>query len=340
MDNEKIVKLEEPIITSYNAYAHLLALMQTWYGGTEAFQNWFVNQYLILKGFYHDLGTSFLFDDPFNENRMLNRFVDSMILPREFIIRGKIDILDFLKEAITKGYAVNLWLEQYYIPQNKRCFQKESGIHDPLIYGYNKEGFLLADFYDGKKYSLDNIVNFECIRNGFYCNDADDLEASQNINNTLIVCAKPRSFMEYEYDPDKLKYAISRHLKGGRFINGYKQDYIAGTECYDFWIELLLKFPQRIEIRAAHVFLDHKKAASRAIEYLMCNGRIRNGEQLRKEFHALAELARLARNMAIKYNIKKDDYIIEKLIAIYRDMKQADKECFEKFYDAIDHHSG
>lgn len=98
MDNEKIVKLEEPIITSYNAYAHLLALMQTWYGGTEAFQNWFVNQYLILKGFYHDLGTSFLFDDPFNENRMLNRFVDSMILPREFIIRGKIDILDFLKE--------------------------------------------------------------------------------------------------------------------------------------------------------------------------------------------------------------------------------------------------
>lgn len=33
----------------------LLSVMQAWYGNTAAFQNWFVNRYLILKCFHNDL---------------------------------------------------------------------------------------------------------------------------------------------------------------------------------------------------------------------------------------------------------------------------------------------
>lgn len=335
MDKEKIIRLEEPIITSYNIYAHLLSLMQAWYGNTAAFQNWFVNQYLILKCFHNDLAASVLFDDPFNENRMGNRFMNCVTIPREFLCGSDIDVPEFFKKMISNDYAVYLWLEQYYIPQNKIYFHKEYRIHDPMIYGYNEEGFMLADFYNGQCYSLNNFVDSQNIYKSFCYNNADNLETSRNINSTSIVCVKSRSFIEYEYDPEKLKYVISRHLRGGRFQNGYMQDFDLGIDCYDFLIELLLKGKEKIDIRACHVFYDHKKATCKAIEYLIHNGRIRNGEQLKKKFNDLAELAQIARNMAMKYNIKKDNKIIDRLITIYKNMKQSDKECFENFYYAI-----
>lgn len=335
MKDEKIINVIQPTITSYNTYAHLLAIMEASYGNTESFHNWFINQYLILKGFRNNMMATFIFDDPFNENRIGCRFVEPAFIPFSFIKKNNIDIIKFIKDMISDNYAVHIWLDQFYLPLNAEFYKKHHFVHDPMIYGYINDDFLLADFYGGEKYNLNNLVGAQYIRDSFYENKTENFETTKNINNQLVVCVRPRSFMEYEYDHNKLKYVINKHLSGFSLKKGYKQDFEMGINCYDLFINFLLTVPKTIDLGSCHVFYDHKVAAYKTVEYLLETNKINQENDLKKNFNKLREHALIARNLAMKYNLSGSKELLDKIVNSYIRLKKEDIDCFEKLYNIL-----
>ncbi len=320
MNNEKkekvILPVKYPIITSYTADAHMLAILNS-YPSTE---EWILNNYINLWG-----------EEPSRYNNFamlrfhswsikkvcpyfkLNYFNESFFTS---------NITEFIISKIDAGKYVTIFYDPYYIKCSMQ-YQKTHGGHEMLIYGYdrNLRVFFIADFFQNYKYAFETEP-FDCVENAiinmfesklFLCTEIDFCKSDYKFSNYFLL----NSLNNFLYSQNNV--AENENVFFGEYESEpiKRGEYVFGIKNYSLLKEKLSKVTCNdtyYDFRSLHVVFDRKVMMCELLKYLANTGVIHFNDSIIDDYSNIKNISRTNRNLFIKFTVTKDIKLIDKII--------------------------
>ena len=208
---------------------------------------------------------------------------------------------DYVKKSINEGYYLHLCLDQFYMSQTP-SYRFKHFIHPTFIYGYNEEQNLvyIRDFFQGKYQDL--TASFSEIDESY-----SNLPYASTSDFEMMVSAMKYRDVNYQINLNKIKRDYTDYLNAADSRGVYSEDpvyrelekdTVYGIRYYEVLNYMCLI--KGIDIRAAHVLVDHKTIQEIRLNYLADNGYITNQEELLSLGKSLTQKATILRNMSLK----------------------------------------
>lgn len=159
----KKLKMSDPLITSMPKHANAMSIL----GEHRYFPEWAFLNHIQLAYVSDDNLVGWLdFHKPHSRHHY--RLATTEYLSRQTALTNRLEIVDFIINAIDHSSYVCLMLDTYHIRAYKHNYQTHHIFHDMFVYGYDlrNKTFNAADFFNvnyGKE-----TVTFEELREAFY----------------------------------------------------------------------------------------------------------------------------------------------------------------------------
>ena len=370
-EKKKILPITYPPITTYPGFAATLSILYSHEESYDWMYSHYLQIYAIDKA-NRDEYTLPLGGAPYmvvffgdTDNRRLTntnsdfmffskekcQYLDSFEVPTEFFIASNEPFISFLKRSIDLDMYMYLYVDQ----SNIEMFHRDSGFVHPLfIFGYDDKNseVHVADFVNGK------FAYFQCsydeLEKAFYSamtlpNNANNMLPKESDAIALIryINYAPFTFdysyiqdtiYEYIY-PDETKterfnnYTMSRHSFRKRTLKTY-----SGVDVYNYLSDLieLERNAGRdyVDYRIYHAMYDHKEMMIKRLEYFFQQGYLGSDKSAFLEaYNEVRDNTLSIRNSILKYNIKKDKGITDKVVIKLDETKRLEISLLKGLFD-------
>ncbi len=299
----KILPVHEPLSATYSHTAHVLSII-----GNNTIVPWWMNCFIQIYGECPD----FLDyqDFWFTECPILH----TQHIGRDMVLIGWHSMADFVRDAIAHEYYV-------YAEVNINCIgvyhASHGKSHDALIYGFDddRQEYLIADFFDDKRYSSAWVSYQEVEKALLY---DEQIFGGTGIFFDDIYLLKEKQDAEAVFAPDKVRDSIERYLERTPMIYGYNRfkpysvkevdQYLYGLDCYKLLLRMASDsgtgepLPMRWR-QVSHLMYEHKKIMCSRIQYMEERGILKYGDHYLRIFQDLAEEMLMTRNLLLRYSI-------------------------------------
>ncbi len=236
-----------------------------------------------------------------------NFFLNTDKIPIQLI--NRYGVLRFLKECIDEGKYIELNLDQYHVV-GRREFHYAHHLHQNLIFGYDDEQkvFHLLGYTDHGNMTKTEIS---------YADIKYQFQKKKCVSEIYVI--------EYEQDAYGITYheayiieMIRQYLKGENSSESIAhllepKNRVYGMKCYE---ELLSeRGMKRIlsDRRILHLLYEHKYLMKQRLGYLDFHGNINGCKELTGEYDEVVRTAFNIRNLAVKYMLKEEMGIADKI---------------------------
>mgnify|MGYP000020600920 CR=1 FL=1 len=319
---EKKLIIKQPPIIGYLHHGYPLSAV--W--GNESYLPWFYsnfiqihsNPYGIMKlDFIHKGWWGF----PFNHETVSNNTLRS----------NRIDINEFIKNAINDDFYVIIKLDEYYIP-DRYFYKRKQFIHQTLIYGFNTETktYNIHGFNEKHTFQVTKL-SFEDFNKAF-----NSVRKKQNID-----------FFKFNKKPD-IKFDLSLVIEWLRYYlydtnqvyliyyGGELENRNFGINVYDDLIKYIqITDETNLDIRAFHILWEHKKCMNLRMDYMQDTQNINIKTEILNELINIEKNALTIRNLVLKYNVSHNKKIILRIIEDLKVLKEEEYETLNKLYNVI-----
>ena len=273
----KILAVElNPPIKGFTVFS--LSILAT----KEVYLPWFYSQHIqvyfpkthIQKGipkfdFYRSPNNRLL-PAPLLETRWLDRDMISIVNE---------DIMQFVIKYIDKDYYIQLYLNEFYMPNRSR-YKKKKNIHETLIHGYDlyDETFNIVGYNKMGQYGSSKL-KFSDFKEAYMKIDYLDFkEAYMKINYSpnhmaKIGLLKYENNRHYEFDLNLVSEQLRDYIKSNNTSERFRmldtpEDGIYGMETYRYFTHCLLEQKNNYDIRLFHILWEHKKCMLNRLRFM------------------------------------------------------------------------
>ena len=273
----KILAVElNPPIKGFTVFS--LSILAT----NEAYLPWFYSQHIqlyfaktqIQKGipkldFYRPPNNRLL-PAPLLETRWLDRYLISIVNE---------DIVQFVIKYIDKDYYIQLYLNEFYMPDRSN-YKNKKNIHETLIHGYDlyDETFNIVGYNKRGQY-VSSKLKFSDFKEAYMKIDHLDFkEAYMKINYSpnhmaKIGLLKYENNRHYEFDLYLVSEQLRDYIESNNTSKKFRmldapEDGIYGMETYRYLTHCLLKQKNNCDFRLLHILWEHKKCMLNRLRYM------------------------------------------------------------------------
>ncbi|WP_440116389.1 hypothetical protein [Paenibacillus sp. QZ-Y1] len=318
---KKVLKLGEPVISTYTSYGTLTSIMN------EDLWPWIFNNFIQVR-YAHAWGI-FSFDS--------HQFLLSTCpgiayhsLPQDMVIKkwGK-SLRDVITESIDMGYYLFIYADRYYIASTD-FYQRGHLMHELLVYGYDLEHNLI--------YIADNLEDGKFIQSS--CS-LDELEegywtmSSEYDFWTEIRFLKPNQNLNYAIHVEQIISGMENYLNSSETFD------LVRDQKYDFGMQAIKRVftdienaahaGETLDIRVFHLLYEHKMIMELRLAYLMEKGLIDSDVSFMECSTDLKQNYLTLRNIALKYNITRDVRTLGKISEKLKGNLTKEKEFITSF---------
>ncbi len=322
----KILKLADPIISTYNGYALSLSIILNSQVGFE----WFIQNYNNIITVYTEEYKEIFMDfvnvtdifvnsfEIYQPDNFMCRPLRTYSLPRSFVQDN--EIIQFVKKQIDDDYYICTFINRKYIKQHNIEFDFT---HDILICGYDDERELIyvCDYFNQEKYTLSTCPYSELVKAYKYANSYMEDENNVFYEHTDVGRINLLKLNDLYNDTfninnfaDSLRYYLNPQMYSMDYkiwIYKIKKESGAkkcfGIDNYKVIINFLkyqIMNNNYIDIRQLHLFYEHKRAYAVKMKFLVENGYC-NDYSFTDDAAKLAKNAAILRNMSMMHNERK-----------------------------------
>jgi hypothetical protein len=257
---------------------------------------------------------------------------------RNMLNSMRINIIDFICNAIEHSCYVLIYLDEFYLPYRSQ-FGKQHYIHESLFFGYDynkKELYGLAyvtgeNEYEFKEFSVSMDEVVQAYSTPFY-------EGEQKERVTLLSCNHEKF---YEFDILAVKNQIYEYINSIQsdqkycLINNPKDNYIFGISVYDELVNYYSTSSIEKSIIPLHIIYEHKKVMLDRILFMIENNYIEYNESLLIGYKKIITDANISKEVFIKYYLVQTEHSLQKLINIIKNIKEQDMKLMGLLYELI-----
>lgn len=343
----KVLHVNDPEIKCYNLHANLLSII----GNNAFYDRWVLNNYTILNFTKHIEKDGLRLDFYPISLWEFCPFINYINLDRNHIKDQWLSVIDFIKFSLKNNYYLWISVDVYYI-NNYEYFQESHYAHDLFIYGIDEEENVL--------YGSDNF------RNGIYTRELiiiDEFKTAYEKIETLnlfdflggikIACNQSHRTGGFEHtysiEPKLIFESFQAYLQGE--IGPIRWDLLPnrqwmknkdfyGVEIYDAIIRILTEEKQykvNWDVRPYFVLWEHKKILYKKVEYLLTNGFISLSGVFLEDFKELVEMANYIRMLSLKYSLKPNSSLLEKIIIKLKVLKTEEIALLKRLLESWDY---
>jgi hypothetical protein len=260
-------------------------------------------------------------------------------LPKRNLENFGIGIINFIVTSIDNGYYYYAYVNEYHIPGSP-AYQKYSFSHMILVYGYDLEGKTLniAGFLENRKF-MASKVSFLEFEKAYQELDDTGSFSYMKILDFYTINENGKYGFDVKWVIEQLKdYFYSKNTSERyRAIRNPIQTYY-GLEVFTFLKKCLYEASEndyKLHRESYHVLLDHKKCMHDRVRYLFANQYI-NDESICDRYADLVNDTMILRNLMLKYNIKKDKSLIEKIANKIDSIVMNERDVLEQLISALE----
>lgn len=310
MINKYILPVSYPIITSWQWHATIFSIL----GKNNYALQWIYSNYIQLIAFKKK---DFLFLDilPGGEAFEQCPYLSVKMIIKKDIMKYSYNILDFLISSIRKNYYIYGIFDESFILKKDNKFA-----HELMIYGYDYDTkqFFVGDFTFKNKYSYQNVF-FEDIVQGFEnIQNNDDFLFYQKFkgNRGLYLISLDLNEIKYKLNKELIikninEYISYKNIDCSQVLDNDIDKPILGIfSIYKALLNQISEEKNKYDIRAFHVFYDHKVLMFERIKFLIENNYIDSNHILELLFKDIMYNSLIIRNKILKFNLSSDNKII------------------------------
>jgi hypothetical protein len=294
--NTKILQMNEPIINTYNIYGSILSMISN----DKDIWPWVYNNFVQIRYVYD--WNSYFFD---NHHLLFDNcpWLYHYIIPRNIILaKWNSSIKSFIIDAINNNLYIYLYVDRYYISKSN-AYLKYSTLHEIFIYGY--------DIDENIVYVADNLLHGKYIKTKCSFDEIEKGYWSINSDNKFFLNIHAFERVEkYDlyFDLSQFITNIKNYIYSAKSIDvSFKEKCIFGMDSIYLIIDLLDKSlvdeNVYLDIRAFHLFWEHKLLMELRLKYMVDNSYLINGESFICGYNSLSKQYLIIRNLVLKYNI-------------------------------------
>ena len=338
-----------PPITGYLHHAYPLSILST----HEAYVPWFFSNYIQI--YSHDTGPrpyiNFFIHAAYP--LLVSPLLNVQWLDRYTALNTRNGVIQFMTESLDRGYYIQPHIDEFYLP-DRGAFGIEHFIHEILIFGYDslEKTFSTLGYNKNGQFAVAEVA-FEDLETSFN-------EFEHHLPQTdpdfyfkdKIWLAKYDTDRTYKFDIDLVieqfeDFLLSKNTaERFRMINNpeevgiyrQKREGLHGVESYKNLEKFLHSLLAGSEVRTPipfHNLWEHKNVMRARIEYMENQGLVNPAFRLSEEFQDVEKAARTLRMMYLKYEVKGDDNLVERMLGHFDKMKQKEIDLLQKTLDEL-----
>ncbi|QKS45632.1 hypothetical protein HUB94_15205 [Paenibacillus cellulosilyticus] len=292
--------VHDTIINTFNIYGSITSIISN----KEQCWPWMYNNFIQIR-YVYDWNVYF-----FDHHHLLIDncpWLDHHVIPKYFIESKWNSIVELIIDSLNSGNYLYLFVDRYHISAAKEFYKKSPCIHEIFIYGYNIETreLLVADNLQNGKY-IQTVCTFEEIELGYNAVDTD---------NNFYLDVHLLSLKEenkYNINISQIAQSLNNYLDSTCSMDvSFKERTLFGQKAILFSVENVAD--QKIDIRAFHLFWEHKHLMFSRINYLIQHNVLSEGQCLLDSYRSIRDKFESLRNLALKYNITKENKLLTKI---------------------------
>ncbi len=260
-------------------------------------------------------------------------------IPRN-IIALSYSIDGFIKKAIDLEYFVYFSVDVYEIEAYTGWYHNIHMNHDLMVIGYDENEFYIADFF-GMKYSVKKCLIEQLIA-GYTGFD----EKRGNSGFADIYLLQTDKDYIHTFDVKFAKLLIKEYYEGVNsniHFRPVRNSIILNEELYAFGMDIYPVLKEYIRnakgcelrIRSFHILYEHKKMILYLLEYLTDINLLENSDVHISRAEIILDIAKLIRNMVIKYNLKNETELMGEIITMIEKIEKCETELLERLVNDI-----
>ncbi|KDM90805.1 hypothetical protein [Photobacterium galatheae] len=320
--------LPVPKASAYQYYAFPLAVNQTMHHSRDWIASNFIQVEFDTRGEHAPVPFSFTMSD-----YSVNPLLDVMSMSMSWFEDG--DIVDSLKRALSDGWYIYTFFDEFYFP-SRESYRQWEFVHDALIYGYDKEANAFLIYGYDKDLLLTSVWTHEREIYAAYMS-----AMQKDLSHSRVVLYRPNPRKEYPINLSLITRTIEEYLSGfntsEHFAAGYvPRDFVYGVETYEPLKESLAQEfndGEFLNLRNMQVLWEHKR--------LMLDRSVRLSEsipaigELTPEFNHLADFTKSIRNALVQKRFSGSSLNRLELIADVDALKRKEIEALSKFHQLL-----
>ncbi|WP_046501913.1 cysteine peptidase family C39 domain-containing protein [Paenibacillus riograndensis] len=317
----RILPMYEPKLSTYNVYAALFSIIAK----DEGYLPWYYSNFISIG--INTCDDTLYFTDHFTffeygEGSTSCPWLEVYKPPHKTIYsQYSFNIKEVLTGYLNQNQYIWLYLDQYYIPQST-CYQKMHKEHSVLVYGYDEAAsvFYIADNLDNGKF-IQTVISYQQLIKAW------ESDICEHFRRLFRVLNSKQG--EYTLSATHLRNQIEGYLSSKPIDQGIYWDqipvdgphayvqniqyWIFGHEVYSYIQQLNkqvqeMKGTKSLDIRIPHLLWEHKKCMAERMHYLNLGK-----YDLASEYEKVVKHSLTIRNLSIKYNITKNDSILDEI---------------------------
>lgn len=325
-----ILPVAKPILDSYPSHGAVFSILEA---HTQDYLPWVYNLYVQLsapESFKYGNRLNFLVPDPMRD---CCPWLQTINMNRNLALKIS-DITDLIKHYIDHDYY---FYACFNVQQISAYHISSVFNHEVLIYGYNdtKKEFYFSDNYKHGKYSH-GIASYKEIEKATELFvSSKDLLGFKGIKYT-----SQNSFKTFKFDYQTYinlindyiyqKNSSTRWEVPGTIIKMY-EGRKWGIGVYSFVSEYLQTIKgsgKRLDLRGFYVLKEHKTLLKKSLSYVLGNVWAEKYPLVAQTIEKNINILSIIININLKYNMKHDDYLIDKIKCYISELEISDKELF------------
>ena len=333
-----VLALCEPIINGQAHHSYPLAIALS----LEHNMPWFYNNYINLSWVADGILLDFCYQAKLISDNVWNTYKGISVLRTQIVnwnilSKCRLKMTDFLMNSIDSGQYVDLNVNEFYCPYSI-AYKKTDYIHCILVYGYDSDAKLFNVLCYNKISKLSKeTLTFKQIQDAFN----SLLSVSTNELGADIYLISHRSNYCCPIDKELICQRVKDYLSGKNYYEQFRQfdsppvGYLYGIDIYNGLLEYIKQIKldeNNFDLRIIHLLYEHKICMTKRVEYLQDHGYMVDGCHNDKEFNNLAENILTLKNLALKYNARKNVLLLDEIISKIETIRQLDNNAFKALF--------
>ena len=318
-----------PPIDAYLNHAYPLSILST----SEEYLPWFYSNYIQLYCPVDFPPGHFNFYMHSAYPALISPLLDTQWLDRNIVTCTSKSLSDFLISCVDGKNYIQLFLDEFYIPQ-RGGYRKYHFIHDLLIFGYDERDKTFDTLgYNDKGVYTTYKAHFDDIEQAF--SSVEGLSEYQtHFFYSKIWLGKIMEGVEGYFDIqsviEQLEDFLSANNTSNRFrlintpqecgVYRIEEDAVYGIDTYKYlrrYLSLLLKNQCDFNPIYFHAFFQHKSCMATRIQFMEEHNFLATSFEFYKESKDIEEQAKNLRMMMLKFSIRRNNNIIERMLETF-----------------------
>ena len=324
---KNVLRVNEPIITSFPRYANLISITCN----DEDKLTWFYENMIPIQINCDKTSIDLDFHVGYNVLNLIKfcPVIHPTVYQRKLIDKAYEDIVDFFIEQVDEGKCLYYLTHTFEISEYGDYLNtSHSRNHDIMIYGYDKQTqvFLCSDFFTGPYTHKE--ISFDSIRIGYYNIEMTDdfdwlwgviaLESPQNAIYDLDIHNVVQYLIDYINGFDPVKHNKIIDFAFDKDKHRFGIDVYAEIQKY---LKYILDNDFTADKRGFHTLYDHKQILLGLVNYLSKYGYLNNSSIHIINVTELRDRALIIRNYILKYNVTMDKKVLKFVIRRLEELK-------------------